>query len=186
MQRTSATPFTDPDGTVRVDLQGIPWHLTPDHTRAEYRTQRNEQYSRICRLNDPSGYHLPIFQNLLKPRQLSLYDAAPLYTATHMSRSFACSVQHFQLRHLVSSPTSSSVFYTCKSASGPQIVFQNQLVRCSLILSKTFRASNLSDPPSNSPLKSYDWIAHTHSHANAKPSYVIENFLLQHVYLTEY
>lgn len=96
-------------------MQGIPWYQSANQTRAQYRKQRNEQYTHICRLKDSTLYDMPIFENIKNQKYSGLADLNefPVYAASHMSRSFACGVHHFQLRHLLCAPTASSVIYTC-------------------------------------------------------------------------
>ncbi len=83
-----------------VDIQGIPWRLS-ELTRETFRRRRLEEYTdferrksvRVWRGN-PSSCHETF-----------------LYKFNMMNRMDNCTINHFQLRHLLSSPINRGVYF---------------------------------------------------------------------------
>lgn len=61
-------------------------------------------------LQQGQGTSIYIGEDLIRP----IDEQPPIFEVTHMNRTYPCTVQHFQLRHLLWSSTSSSVNFTCK------------------------------------------------------------------------
>lgn len=97
-----ATPAFRPG----MDIQGIPWERAHT-TREEYRLQRMREYSLLEMRREPYIY---IGEDLC----LGEESTPQIFEFTYRNRAFPCTVQHFQLRHLLSSPSLSSVYYTCR------------------------------------------------------------------------
>ena len=95
-----------PAGQLGADLQGIAWGLAPI-SREDYRLQRMHQYYALEMRREPSIY---IGEDLGQPQEVD-----PLYEAVYMNRGYSCTVQHFQLRHLIWSPDPAHVYFTCTS-----------------------------------------------------------------------
>lgn len=68
--------------------------------------QRSLEYALLEQRRDPQIY---TGADLLPPGQEC---SPPLYHFAHLDRTYPATAQHFQLRHLVASPTLSSVFFT--------------------------------------------------------------------------
>ena len=73
--------------------------------RSEYRLQRMREYAALELRREPSIY---IGDDL----RVCTEEDPPLYEFTYLNRHYPCTAQHFQLRHLVSSPAVGSVFFT--------------------------------------------------------------------------
>ncbi|PJF17966.1 hypothetical protein PSACC_02273 [Paramicrosporidium saccamoebae] len=97
-----------PSNRLGMDIQGIPWE-SARMTRADYRLQRMREYAHLEMRREPPIY---IGEDL----QETEAEEPPIYAFSYRNRT-PCSTQHFQLRHLVSAPTLSSVYYTCNLVS---------------------------------------------------------------------
>lgn len=86
------------------DIQGIPWDLARI-SRSNYRLERMRQFAAIELRTRPPAYVNSDLLMCTEERPL------PLYEFNYLNRAYPCTVQHFQLRHLVWSPMVTSVFF---------------------------------------------------------------------------
>lgn len=112
LHSSSATPAPYAAGSV-IDIQGINWSRTR-LDRPSYRLERMRRFAQFEMLREPPIY---IGNDMLRPVELADVGLPSLYEAFYMNRSYACTVQHFQLRHLLACPSSRSVIFTCTGQS---------------------------------------------------------------------
>jgi len=102
------TPFSGGDNYFvprdpSTDIQGIQWQYS-SVAREEFRRIRTAEYM-------AHDHRYPTAASVIDSRPAK----HPLITAISMNRMTPCSVNHFQLRHLISAPTNSQVIFLGES-----------------------------------------------------------------------
>jgi hypothetical protein len=85
---------------LQLDMQGIPW-ARANIGREQFRANRVAAY---LRYEQDRGYHTAMDVDLFD-------DSAAFYGFRYMNRFEGCTVQHFQLKHLIHSPNPLSLFF---------------------------------------------------------------------------
>lgn len=88
-----------------VDIQGLSWSST-NVTRAQYRSARVTEYMSIERAKG-----IPILHTD------RVFSEDTIYEFRYMNKMETNTLHHFQLRHLLSAPTSRSVYYSSNCAA---------------------------------------------------------------------
>lgn len=90
-----------PNDLEHVDIQGIPWRLS-EHTREAYRRTRQREYAEFER-----NKNVRVFPS----SGASRHKPTALYRFRLMNRMDSCTINHFQLRHLLAAPSVRGVYF---------------------------------------------------------------------------